>query len=82
MIGVKDILYDNPDMFENTLRTMFGDNPPQKFYRVPNFGGPSFDLLCDDHALSPELKVSYLRRGEGGRERERGGGRDRRERGE
>jgi hypothetical protein len=61
MVGVKDVISHTPNMYQTTLRTMFGLNPPQKFYRIPNFGGPSFDLLCDDHALSPEGTVCAQR---------------------
>eukprot|EP00026_Physarum_polycephalum_P004789 Phypoly_transcript_04813.p1 GENE.Phypoly_transcript_04813~~Phypoly_transcript_04813.p1 ORF type:complete len:535 (+),score=80.26 Phypoly_transcript_04813:413-2017(+) len=61
IVGVTEALAANPNMYQTALRTIFGEKAPQKFYRVPNFGGPSFDLLCDSHALSPEGHESAQR---------------------
>lgn len=58
MVGVKDMMAQTPDLYQASLRVMFGNSPPKKFYKVPNFGGPNFDLLCDGHALSAEGSVS------------------------
>jgi len=61
MVGVREVMSTNPEMYQTTLRSMFGNNLPQKFYHVPNFGGPSFDLLCDIHGLSPEGNICAKR---------------------